>query len=152
MKRLLATISLVIFSYSLVSAQATRVVCDDTCKTESGATAIKGDGFANYYANPGSNPEERHPIRNWRGHLTRTEGATMTPTPVWYDTPDSEMMTIPAMKEDMTAFIITGDESRNKVQTMPGGGFETVYIELPRNWNTLMQEKGYKPIEEYYIK
>jgi len=38
------------------------------------------------------------------------------------------------------------------VQTMPGGGFETVCIELPRNWNKLMQEKGYKPIEEYYIK
>lgn len=108
--------------------------------------------FANYYANPGSNPEERHPIRNWRGHLTRTEGASMTPTPVWYDTPESEMMTIPTMQEDMTAFIITGDDSRNKVQTMPGGGFQTIDIELPHNWDTLMQEKGYKPIEEFYIK
>lgn len=108
--------------------------------------------FANYYANPGSNPEERHPIRNWRGHLTRTEGASMTPTPVWYDSPDSEMMTIPTMKEDMTAFIITGDESRNKVQTMPGGGFKTVSIDLPRNWDALMQEKGYRPLSEFYIK
>ena len=114
--------------------------------------SLKERVFANYYANPGSNPEERHPIRNWRGHLTRTEGASMTPTPVWYDSPEAEMMTIPAMKEEMTAFIITGDSSRNKVQTMPGGGFETVCIELPRNWNKLMQEKGYKPIEEYYIK
>ena len=108
--------------------------------------------FANYYANPGSNPEERHPIRNWRGHLTRTEGASSTPTPVWYDTPETQMLTIPAMKEDMTAFIITGDSSRNKVQTMPGGGFETVKIELPHNWNQLLQEKGYKPISEFYIK
>lgn len=108
--------------------------------------------FANYYANPGSNPEERHPIRNWRGHLTRTEGASMTPTPVWYDTPESEMMTIPTMQEDMTAFIITGDDSRNKVQTMPGGGFQTIDIELPHNWNTLMQEKGYRPLSEFYIK
>ncbi len=108
--------------------------------------------FANYYANPGSNPEERHPIRNWKGHLTRTEGASMTPTPVWYDTPETEMMTIPTMKEDMTAFIVTGDSSRNKVQTMPGGGFETVYIELPRDWDKLMQERGYKPISEYYLK
>ena len=108
--------------------------------------------FANYYANPGSNPEERHPIRNWKGHLTRTEGASMTPTPVWYDTPETEMMTIPTMKEGMTAFLITGDSSRNKVQTMPGGGFETVAIELPREWDKLMQEKGYRPISEFYIK
>ncbi len=108
--------------------------------------------FANYYANPGSNPEERHPIRNWRGHLTRTEGASSTPTPVWYDTPETEMVTIPVMRENMTAFIITGDSSRNKVQTMPGGGFETVIIELPQNWDKLMEEKGYKPISEFYIK
>lgn len=108
--------------------------------------------FANYYANPGSNPEERHPIRNWRGHLSRTEGATITPTPVWYDTPEQEMLTIPTMKEGMTAFLVTGDTSRNKVQTMPGGGFETVIIELPREWDKLMQEKGYKPIADFYIK
>ena len=108
--------------------------------------------FANYYANPGSNPEERHPIRNWKGHLTRTEGASTTPTPAWYDTPETEMVTIPTMKEGMTAFLITGDDSRNKVQTMPGGGFETVQIELPREWDKLMQEKGYRPISEFYIK
>lgn len=108
--------------------------------------------FANYYANPGSNPEERHPIRNWRGHLSRTEGAATTPTPVWYDTPEQQMLTIPTMKAGMTAFIITGDESRNKVQTMPGGGFETVRIELPRDWDKLMQERGYRPIAEYHIK
>ena len=108
--------------------------------------------FANYYANPGSNPEERHPIRDWKGHLTRTEGASTTPTPVWYDTPETEMVTIPTMKENMTAFLITGDESRNKVQTMPGGGFETVQIELPRQWDKLMQERGYRPISEFYIK
>ncbi len=108
--------------------------------------------FANYYANPGSNPEERHPIRNWKGHLTRTEGATTTPTPVWYDTPETQMITIPTMKENMTAFLVTGDSSRNKVQTMPGGGFETVAIELPRDWDKLMQDKGYRPISEFYIK
>ena len=76
----------------------------------------------------------------------------MTPTPVWYDTPETEMMTIPTLKEEMTAFLVTGDSSRNKVQTMPGGGFETVAIELPAEWDKLMQEKGYRPIPEFYIK
>lgn len=62
------------------------------------------------------------------------------------------MLTIPTMKANMTAFLITGDSSRNKVQTMPGGGFETVRIELPREWDMLMQEKGYRSISDFYIK
>lgn len=107
--------------------------------------------FANYYANPGSSPEERHPIRNWRGHLSRTEDAEMTAKPVWHDSPEQQMMTIPTMKRGMTAFLVTGDESRNKCQTMPGGGFKTIQIELPRTWNALMQERGYRPLEEYFI-
>ena len=51
----------------------------------------------------------------------------------------------------MTAFIITGDAARNKVQTMPGGGYATIQIELPRNWNKLMEELGYKPLKEFYL-
>ena len=66
-----------------VSAQtASRIVCDDNCKTESGAAVVKGDGFA--------------------------------------------------------------------VVSPVGRG--TVQIELPRDWDKLMQEKGYRPISEFYIK
>ncbi|MBR2031421.1 MAG: hypothetical protein IKA04_04320 [Alistipes sp.] len=33
--------------HAVATAQNTsHIVCDDTCKTESGATAVKGDGFA----------------------------------------------------------------------------------------------------------
>lgn len=71
----------------------------------------------------------------------------MTPTPPWYDSSESEMMTVPTMKQGMTAFIITGDSARNKVQTMPGGGYATIEIELPRNWNKLMAELGYPPLK-----
>ena len=60
-------------------------------------------------------------------------------------------MTIPTMKRGMTAFLITGDAARNKVQTMPGGGYATVEIELPRNWNNLMTDLGYRPLKEFYI-
>ena len=105
--------------------------------------------MANYYANPGSNPEERHPIRHWQGHLRRSEGAAPTPPPVWYDTPETEMMTVATMREGMTAYLITGDASRNKLQTMPGGGFETVKIELPKAWDQLMAEAGYRPLHEF---
>lgn len=52
----------------------------------------------------------------------------------------------------MTAFLITGDAARNKVQTMPGGGSATVKIELPRNWDQLMEELGYEALKGFYIK
>ena len=58
-------------------------------------------------------------------------------------------MTIPVMKKGMTAFLITGDAARNKVQTMPGGGYATIKIELPENWDSLMTELGYEPLESY---
>lgn len=113
---------------------------------------LKERVFANYYANPGSNPEEKHPINHWHGHISRSENAESTAPPVWYDTDAETMMTIPTMKEGMTVFLITGDDSRNKIQTMPGGGYATIKIELPREWNALMSILGYSPIEEYFIK
>ena len=76
----------------------------------------------------------------------------MTPTPAWYDSPESEQMTVPTMKRGMTAFLITGDAARNKVQTMPGGGYATVRIELPRNWDRLMAELGYRPLSEFSLR
>ena len=108
--------------------------------------------FANYYANPGSSPEGRHSIQRWKGHLSRTEGAEMTAKPVWHAASDEQMMTLPTMKKGMTAFLVTGDASRNKIQTMPGGGYKSIAIELPAKWNELTAELGYSPLKEYYIK
>ncbi|MCM1033744.1 MAG: hypothetical protein NC405_08330 [Odoribacter sp.] len=113
---------------------------------------LKERVFANYYANPGSNPEERHPISHWRGHISRSKNAESTPPPVWYDTDVETMMTIPTMRKGMTVFLITGDDSRNKIQIMPGGGYATIEIELPKEWNALTTALGYNPVEEYFIK
>ena len=113
---------------------------------------LKERAFANYYANPGGAKDGgKHNLRQYQGHIRKTEGGEMTPTPAWYDSPESEQMTIPTMKRGMTAFIITGDSARNKVQTMPGGGYVTIQIQLPRNWDSLMSELGYKPLKEYKL-
>ncbi len=105
---------------------------------------LKERAFANYYANPGSRKDGgEHTLKQYAAHLGRTEEAKMTSTPPWYDTPEAQMNTIPTMKPGMTAFIITGDSARNKVQTMPGGGYASVKIELPKNWKELMNELGY---------
>ena len=55
------------------------------------------------------------------------------------------------MRRGMTAFIITGDSARNKVQTMPGGGYATVQIELPKDWDALMEALGYKSLKEFRL-
>lgn len=106
--------------------------------------------FANYYANPGGAKDGgEHNIRQYTGYLRRTEGAEQTTPPEWYDSPDATIETIPTMKQGMTQFLITGDAARNKVQTMPGGGYSTVKIELPHDWDELMSERGYRPLNEF---
>ena len=113
--------------------------------------------FANYYANPGSRlDEEKFPFSRYERRLQRTEDASLTEAPVWYALPEGcesdKMMTIPTMEPGMTAILLTGDTARNKVQVMPGGGYSTVKIELPDNWNSLMKAKGYSPLEDFYIR
>ena len=113
---------------------------------------LKERAFANYYANPGSRKDGgEHNLRQYTAHLGKTEEATMSPAPEWYDTSEGEIKTIPTMRRGMTAFIITGDSARNKVQTMPGGGYATVQIELPEDWDALMEALGYKSLKEFRL-
>ena len=108
--------------------------------------------YAKYYASPGSAKENsEHNIQQFSGYIRRTEGAEKTPTAPWRDYPDAEQLTIPVLKSGMTAFLITGDAARNKIQTMPGGGTATVKIELPANWDELMKAAGYKPLAEFHL-
>lgn len=119
---------------------------------ENSRRSVKERAFANYYANPGGAKDGgQHNLRQYQGHIRKDEGGEMTPTPEWYDSPESEQLTIPTMQRGMTAFIITGDAARNKVQTMPGGGYATIKIELPGNWDSLMTELGYQPLKEFYL-
>ena len=114
---------------------------------------VKERAFANYYAHPGSEKDGgEHTLRQYTSHIQKTEHASMTKTPPWYDTEASELLTIPTMRPNTTAYLITGDAARNKVQTMPGGGVATEKIELPNNWDSLMEELGYKPLKDFYIK
>ena len=108
--------------------------------------------YAHYYANPGSaiNPDHTS-LEQYMAQLQEEEDAAMTPTPEWYACDDAQMMTIPTMQKGQTAFLITGDASRNKIQTMPGGGMSTVEVELPAAWDELMAEKGYEPLRSFYL-
>ena len=108
--------------------------------------------FANYYANAGSRKDDgEHNFQQYLAYIKKSEEAAETTMPVWYDSPESTMVTIPTMEKGATAFLITGDASRNKIQTMPGGGFSTVAIELPDKWDELMKGLGYQPLEGYRL-
>lgn len=108
--------------------------------------------YAHYYANPGSAIDpDRVSFEEYMARLQEEENAEMTIAPEWYACDDPQMLTIPTMAKGETAFIITGDASRNKIQTMPGGGTSTVAVELPEDWDALMQEKGYEPLRTFYL-
>ena len=108
--------------------------------------------FANYYANPGGAKDGgQHTLKQYTGHLRRTEQAQMTVAPAWHDTDAQQIETIPTMRKNMTVFLVTGDAARNKIQTMPGGGYSTVEIELPKNWDQLMKAAGYQPFKEFCL-
>ena len=55
------------------------------------------------------------------------------------------------MAPGKSAFILTGDASRNKELCIPGGGFTTVKIELPEAWDRLTAERGYEPLEKFKL-
>lgn len=108
--------------------------------------------FANYYANPGSRKDSgEHTFDQYLRYIIKSEDGETTSTPVWYDSEAETMTTIPTMEHGATAFLVTGDASRNKVQTMPGGGFSTVSIDLPLSWDSLMAAKNYPALSDLFL-
>ena len=109
--------------------------------------------FANYWGNPGSAFDPtKYPLRYHENRILRNENADETVTPPWLEWTGMERMeTVPAMASGKSAFIVTGDPSRNKSLCVPGGGFATVKIVLPKAWDSLMAERGYKPLADFRL-
>ena len=115
---------------------------------------VEERAYANYWGNPGSsfNPEtyslQRHTTRI--GRMENVQNTTVPPWLAW--TGKERLDTVPVMLEGKTAMIITGDAARNKTMCVPGGGFASIKIELPKNWDKLMEEAGYQPLKTFYLK
>ncbi|MBR1721867.1 MAG: hypothetical protein IJ727_05205, partial [Treponema sp.] len=112
--------------------------------------------YAHYWANTGSQQYKRRSFDEHYDMLLKDEAeqAKMTATPEWLKpiVKEDEIMTIATMNKGDTALLVTGDANRNKIQVMPGGGFVTTEIKLPKNWNELVAPLGYQPIENFYLK
>ena len=110
--------------------------------------------FANYWGNPGSAFDpRRYDVERHARRLADKEGAAETATPPWLAWTGLERVeTVPAMAPGKSAFLVTGDPSRNKELCLPGGGFATVRIRLPKAWDALMAERGYAPLETFFVR
>ena len=87
--------------------------------------------FANYWANTGSFQYLTHSIEEHYQQLLNDpeEQAAMTAVPPWLSMlfPGmSEIMTVATMNPGQTPVLVCGDNSRNKAQVMPGGGYVRV--------------------------
>ena len=122
---------------------------EETARIPLGARA-----FANYWGNPGSAFDPaKYSVSMHERRVARKEGAHETATPPWLAwTGIGRMDTVPAMEKGKSAFLVTGDPSRNKELCVPGGGFATVKIRLPKEWDKLMAERGYEPLENFSVK
>ena len=128
---------------------------DALCRAieEAARIPLGSRAFANYWGNPGSafNPE-RYSLRKHEYRIASNEEARETPTPPWFGwTGLDRLETVPAMAEGKSAFIVTGDKARNKEMCLPGGGFTTIKIQLPKAWDSLMAERGYEPLEKFRL-
>ena len=110
--------------------------------------------FANYWGNPGSSFDPtKYSLSRHETQITRTENATTTSTPPWLAWTGLESIkTVPMMQQGKNIILVTGDPARNKELCLPGGGSATTKIVLPAKWNELMQERGYDPLSDYFIK
>lgn len=116
--------------------------------------------YALYYANTGSRQdggevsfEEFYENLKDEEKQKYTEQAQLTAPPDWYKNlfGEEEIWTIATMNKGETKIIVTGDDARNKVQVMPGGGYKTVKIHLPDDWDALVAPMGYQPLANFYI-
>ena len=115
---------------------------------------LESRAYANYWGNPGSAFDPtRCPPEQHKARIARAEGAQKTPTPPWLAwTGLQTMETVPTMQEGKNVFLVTGDAARNKELCLPGGGSATVKIVLPKDWDRLMADRGYAPLESFKLK
>ena len=129
---------------------------DDFCRAveEAARIPLAARAFANYWGNPGSAfSPGRYSLQMHERRIASAEGARETCTPPWLAWTGRERIeTVPAMAEGKSAFLVTGDRSRNKEMCLPGGGFATVKVRLPREWDKLMAERGYEPLAKFRIR
>ncbi len=139
---------------ALASGYATKGTLEDALITAA-RRPLYMRAYANYWANTGSRQSDKYTFQEYINKLQNdtAEQAALTATPDWLKgvVGSDKIMTIATMNKGETPLLITGDSTRNKFMTLPGGGYITNEIKLPKNWNELVAPLGYQPIENFYL-
>ncbi|MBR4236572.1 MAG: hypothetical protein IKR85_11020 [Clostridia bacterium] len=111
--------------------------------------------YANYWANTGSVQSEKYTFEEYYRQLicSEEEQAAETKTPDWLKgvVRQQQIWTIATMNKGETAFLIAGDSARNKFMVLPGGGYVTIEIRLPEDWDALIAPMGYEPLSHFLL-
>ena len=111
--------------------------------------------YANYWANTGSVQSDTYTFEEYYGMLLHSEEeqAAEPATPSWLKgvARQTQIWTIATMNKGETAMLIAGDSARNKFMVLPGGGYVTIEIRLPENWDELIAPMGYEPMSHFLI-
>ena len=111
--------------------------------------------YANYWANTGSVQSDKYTFEEYYRRLLRdsSEQAAETDVPSWLKgvVRQQRIWTVATMNRGETAFLIAGDSARNKFMVLPGGGYSTIEIRLPENWDVLIAPMGYEPLEHFLL-
>lgn len=109
--------------------------------------------YANYWANTGSMQSDKYTFEEYYRMLMRQEAeqAAQTDTPEWLKgvVRQQQIWTIATMNEGETAILVAGDEARNKFMVLPGGGYVTIEIRLPHDWDQLVAPMGCEPLSHF---
>ena len=109
--------------------------------------------YANYWANTGSVQSSKYTFDEYYGKLKRdpAEQVDKTPTPPWLAgiVSTTSIETIATMNKGQTPIIIAGDGVRNKFMVLPGGGYFTIRIDLPEDWDELVAPMGYERLSSF---
>ncbi len=109
--------------------------------------------YAYYYANTGANLTGKS-ITDVYTELvnTKAENAKLTTSPDWLiGITNPNIETGKVMSKGNTIFLVTGDDSRNKTQVMPGGVSVTYKAEVSDMYDSLVTSMNYQPMESYYL-
>ncbi|MBQ2687869.1 MAG: hypothetical protein IJF52_04500 [Clostridia bacterium] len=109
--------------------------------------------YAYYYANTGGALTGKS-ISDVYAELVEAEAenAKVTASPGWLiGITEPEIETGATMAKGNTIFLVTGDDSRNKTQVMPGGVSVTVKAEVSDMYDSLVTSMNYQSLESYYL-
>ena len=111
--------------------------------------------YANYWANTGSVQSDKYTFEEYYRRLIRSEAeqAAETDVPDWLKgvVRQRQIWTIATMNKGETAFLLAGDSARNKFMVLPGGGYVTIEIRLPEDWDALIAPMGYEPLSRFML-